>query len=80
VKMFWTSGRSGIYFSVVDEGDIGAGDAIEQIRAGSEQISVADVVRLVRGDEKDHGKLMAALRAPLYGGWKEELVRRILPA
>src|SRR5712692_6598330 len=28
VKMFWTSGRSGIYFSVVDEGDIGAGDAI----------------------------------------------------
>ena len=46
VKRFWQSGRSGIYFSVVEEGDVAAGDPVERIAPGPEEISVADVVRL----------------------------------
>src|SRR5580658_1015443 len=42
VKRFWQSGRSGIYFAVVEEGDVAAGDPIERISAGPEEISVAD--------------------------------------
>src|SRR5262249_14723509 len=31
VKRFWHSGRSGIYFSVIEEGDVAAGDPIELV-------------------------------------------------
>lgn len=73
VKKFWLSGRSGIYFSVVEEGDVAAGDLIEAVTHDPEGISVADVVRLYRGDEKSPELLDRALRAPLFGGWKQEL-------
>jgi MOSC domain-containing protein YiiM len=76
VKRFWQSGRSGIYFSVLEEGDVAAGDLVEKIAAGPEEISVADVVRLYRGDETSPELLERALRAPLSGSWKEELRER----
>jgi MOSC domain-containing protein YiiM len=76
VKRFWQSGRSGIYFSVVEEGDVAAGDSVDKIAAGPEEISVADVVRLYRGDETSAELLERALRAPLSGSWKEELRER----
>lgn len=73
VKMFWHSGLSGIYFSVVEEGDVAAGDVIETAAHDPDGISVADVIRLYRGDETSAEKLDRALRAPLFGGWKREL-------
>lgn len=76
VKRFWQSGRSGIYFSVVEEGDVAAGDAMERIADGPEKISVADVVRLYRGDETSGELLERALRAPLSGNWKADLQER----
>jgi MOSC domain-containing protein YiiM len=76
VKKFWHSGRSGIYFSVVEEGDLAAGDLIERTARGPEAVSVADVVRLYRGDETSPVLLDRALRAPLFGGWKKELQER----
>jgi MOSC domain-containing protein YiiM len=76
VKRFWRSGRSGIYFSVTEEGELGPGDAIEQVGAGPEEVTVADVVRLFRGDETDPEKLRRAMRAPLHGSWKEDLDAR----
>jgi MOSC domain-containing protein YiiM len=76
VKRFWRSGRSGIYFAVVEEGDVAAGDAVERIADGPEAISVGDVVRLYRGDETSAELLKRALRAPLSGSWKEELRER----
>ncbi len=77
VKRFWRSGRSGIYFSVVEEGDVGAGDAIERTFRVEDGISVADVVRLYRGDAKSPDLLGRALRAPLFGGWKDGLRERL---
>ena len=76
VKRFWQSGRSGIYFAVVKEGDVAAGDAIEQVRVGPENVTVADVVRLFNREENDAAKLRSALNAPLHGGWKEALEER----
>jgi MOSC domain-containing protein YiiM len=76
VKRFWQSGRSGIYFSVLEEGDVAAGDLIEKTAQGREEISVADVVRLYRGDETNAELLGRALRAPLSGSWKQELRER----
>lgn len=76
VKRFWNSGRSGIYFSVAEEGEFAAGDAIDRIARGAENLTVADVVRLYRGDESDPELFARAMRAHLPGGWKEELRER----
>ncbi|HEX6546426.1 MAG TPA: MOSC domain-containing protein [Bryobacteraceae bacterium] len=76
VKLFWKSGRPGIYFSIVEEGDLAAGDIVERVSEGREGISVADVVRLYRGDETNPDVLARALRSPLSGSWKEELQER----
>ena len=76
VKLFWRSGRSGIYFSVIEEGSVAAGDAVERTFAAKDGISVADVGRLYRGDEKSAILRERALRAPLFGGWKDKLRER----
>jgi len=76
VKLFWKSGRSGIYFSIVEEGDVAAGDSIERLARGPEQITVSDVVRLYRGDETSPELFQRAMRAPLSGSWKQEIRER----
>ena len=76
VKRFWMSGRPGIYFSVVEEGELAAGDAIEKVSAETDGISIADVVALYRGIKTDSDLLERALRAPLFGGWKPGLRER----
>jgi MOSC domain-containing protein YiiM len=76
VKRFWQSGRSGIYFSIVEEGDLAAGDAIEKLDSGPEEVSVNDIVRLHRGDERSAELFARAMRAPLSGSWKEDIRER----
>lgn len=44
-KKFLASGRSGIYFSVVEEGLVNTGDAIERIHQNEHGISVAEINR-----------------------------------
>lgn len=76
VKKFWHSERPGIYFSVVEEGDVAAGDLIERIARVADGISVADVVALYKGKKKNADLMERALRAPLHGGWKQGLRER----
>jgi MOSC domain-containing protein YiiM len=45
VKRFWASKRSGIYFSVVEEGLVDAGDTFERIHEDERRISIADINR-----------------------------------
>jgi MOSC domain-containing protein YiiM len=80
VKKFWLSGRSGIYFSVVQEGSIERGDEIESVGRDPEKIRVADVVRLYKGDEWSPDVLERALRAPLFGSWKRDIQTRLTEA
>jgi MOSC domain-containing protein YiiM len=76
VKRFWASARSGIYFSIVEEGDLASGDAIDKVDESADGISVADVVALYSGRKSDAELLERALRAPLFGGWKSGLRER----
>jgi MOSC domain-containing protein YiiM len=46
VKRFLNSRLSGIYFSVVREGDVGVGDAIELVSRDENNITVADIVQI----------------------------------
>jgi len=73
VKRFWRSQRSGFYFSIVEEGDVAAGDPIERTVRAPDGISVADVVALYVGDEKSPELIERALRAPLFGSWKAQI-------
>lgn len=76
VKRFWNSGRPGMYFSVIEDGDVAAVDSIERVAHVADGISVADVVSLYRGDNNSRELLERALGAPLFGGWKEGLRER----
>ena len=45
VKRFLASGRSGIYFSVLEQGLVDTGDKIERVREDENRITVADINR-----------------------------------
>ncbi|MBC7968978.1 MAG: MOSC domain-containing protein [Verrucomicrobia bacterium] len=63
VKRFLSSRLSGIYFSVVQEGEIGAGDAIERVSRDENNITVADIVSIyVR--EADEDLVRRAIQVP----------------
>ena len=77
VKRFWMSGRSGIYFSIVEEGNLAAGDEIVPVSHASPGISVAELLRLYRDPEPDPARIQAALDSPLAGSWKTQLRGRL---
>lgn len=77
VKKFWNSRRHGIYFSVVTEGELERGDTIHQVAEDPERVSVADIVRLYKGEATDRELISRALRSPLHGSWKTGIRSRL---
>ena len=62
-KRFLNSHLSGIYFSVVQEGEVGNGDAIERVGRDENNVTVADIVKIyVR--EADDALIRRALQVP----------------
>ncbi|MCK5573396.1 MAG: MOSC domain-containing protein [Bacteroidetes bacterium] len=57
VKHFLRSGRPGFYFSVLEEGEVSAGDDIELISRDENNVTVADITRLYVS-EKDNLDLL----------------------
>jgi MOSC domain-containing protein YiiM len=53
VKRFLNSRLSGIYFSVVQEGEIGAGDAITLVSRDENNVTVADIVQIYVREASD---------------------------
>ncbi len=53
VKRFLNSRLSGIYFSVVREGEVGVGDAIELVSRDENNITVADIVKIYVREAND---------------------------
>jgi MOSC domain-containing protein YiiM len=80
VKQFLRSGRSGFYLAVLVDGAVEAGDRIERVALDERRLSIADCVRLARG-EGDRDRLRAAAaHSALAEAWRtrlrEELARR----
>lgn len=64
-------GRPGFYFRVIEEGEVGAGDAIEKIADGPERLTISQVDRLLYGTEHPVDTISKALRIPaLSPGWQ----------
>jgi MOSC domain-containing protein YiiM len=76
VKRFWASGRSGIYFSIVEEGEVESGDLIESLESDPRLVSIADVVRLYKRETDDPDLFSRVMDAPLSGSWKQEIRER----
>jgi len=77
IKRFLLSGRSGIYFSVIEEGEVSAGSGIEVLSRDSNQVSIADINQLFLGQSRDPELLHRALNVEaLPVSWKAELQLR----
>ena len=81
LKKFLASGRSGIYFKVLEEGEVGAGDSIIQIKKDTNRVSISDIVRLYASDRENIKLMRRAVKVEaLPDGWKDyfyEQIRRV---
>ncbi len=62
VKRFQASRLSGIYFSVVQEGEVGTGDPIELVSRDKNHVTVADITRLFDRNTTDPDLLHRAIQ------------------
>ena len=70
-RQFLASGRLGFYFRVLEEGEICAGDTIERVKPGPEQMSVRETAHLLYFDYDNLDRLQRALRIPaLSESWR----------
>jgi MOSC domain-containing protein YiiM len=78
VKRFLARGRSGFYLKVVQEGEVGAGDAIELMSRDGHAVTVADVATLYR-DGSDQVRLLrrAVQVEALPENWREHFQQQI---
>lgn len=53
VKRFMASGRTGFYFAVLKEGEVGAGDPIELISREEGSVTIVEMVRARRKRERE---------------------------
>ena len=78
IKRFLKSGRTGFYFAVTTEGEVGAGDVIEQIARAEEALTVTDVVNLYTVDSKNQELLRRATQsAILPESWRDYFRKRL---
>jgi MOSC domain-containing protein YiiM len=78
VKRFLQSGRSGFYFAVLKEGEIGAGDSIELLKRDEEGVTVADIVNLYRRDATNQDLLRRVSElSSLPKSWRDYFRKRL---
>jgi MOSC domain-containing protein YiiM len=78
VKRFLASGRSGFYLKVVQEGEVGAGDAIELMSRDGHAVTVADVATLYRDGSDQVSLLRRAVQVEaLPENWRDHFRQQI---
>jgi MOSC domain-containing protein YiiM len=78
IKRFLRSGRTGFYLSVIEEGEIGAGDDMELVSKDPNGISVTDITQLYVSKGKDRDLLRrAALLEALPASWRDYFLDQI---
>lgn len=78
VKRFLHAGRYGVYFAVVEEGEAGAGDLVEQVYRDPSGIRVTDIARLYVSDKHNTSLMQRALEHQwLPAVWRDYFRKRI---
>jgi len=78
IKKLFTNAKCGIYFKVLEEGDVGAGDEIKLVRKDENNVTIQDIMKTY-GQEHNHKELLerAVKIDALPVGWKDHY-RQIL--
>ena len=72
------SERTGFYFSVLKEGDVGTGDEIERIEKNASGVRVVDVTRLYSSDKENVDLMQHAIATVgLPNNWRTYFRKRI---
>jgi MOSC domain-containing protein YiiM len=69
IKRFARSGRPGTYFRIIEEGELGAGDAIEVVERPDHDITIAFVAHVYLHDRDAAERLLEAPALP--AGWRD---------
>jgi MOSC domain-containing protein YiiM len=76
VKRFLASRRTGFYFSVLSEGEVGTGDTLELVSRDENNITVADITQLFTREQNDPELLRrAAQLEALPKSWRDYFQR-----
>jgi MOSC domain-containing protein YiiM len=79
VKKFLASERTGFYFAVWQEGEVGAGDPIELIEKTDHGVRVSDITRLYTREKRNLGLLRRAVEVEaLPESWKSYFHQQIV--
>jgi MOSC domain-containing protein YiiM len=77
-KRFLASRRTGFYFRVLREGEIGAGDEIVRVHEDENHVSIADGMKIYLGDPDAAELRERALRVQyLSNSWREEFSAQV---
>jgi MOSC domain-containing protein YiiM len=77
-KRLLASRRTGFYFRVLREGEIGAGDEIVSVHRDENRVSIADAMKIYLGDPESAELRERALRVKyLSDSWREELSAQV---
>ncbi len=80
-KRFLASGRVGFYLRVLQAGDVGAGDAFEQVSRDPVQMSVRQVANLLFFEQDNLADARRALDIEaLSPGWRQSFAERVAQA
>jgi MOSC domain-containing protein YiiM len=72
VKRLLISRRTGFYFSVLQEGEVGTGDTLELVSRDENNITIADIIQLFTREQNDPELLhRAAQLAALPESWRD---------
>ena len=78
IKRFLASERTGFYFAVLREGDVGAGDPIELIESSEHSLKVSDVTRLYTREKHNSQLLHRAIEVKaLPENWRSYFQQRL---
>jgi len=78
LRRFLSSGRSGFYFSVLQEGLVAAGDRIVPLAQDKHNVKVADIVRLYARDRGDLEAMQRAIEVEaLPDSWRDYFRQRL---
>jgi len=78
LERFLESGRTGVYFAVLEEGMIRAGDPIERVRSDSTSITIAEATQLYLEEAPDESLLRRGLgAAALPDSWRRRFTRKL---
>jgi MOSC domain-containing protein YiiM len=81
IARFVRSGRCGFYFSVLEEGEVGAGDEFKLLGGEEPTLTIAEVNRLYTAKSPDRESLERAVEVTILPeSWRERFRERLADA